>query len=486
MGMFTGGTPFPSIGGDGGGGGGLGSLASTALSFIPGGNLIGALGGLFGAGASHKILDSGIDDIKNLPGMQGAQGLAGNFGNVDAQGNFQMDQGLAAMQSALGAGAAGQLGGGVGFNQGNFQNAFQNADVTGAVNQANQAFGTQQGANQFGGLQGLFNQQQGLGNQFANMTAQGPQDFSGGMQGQQFGMGLQNQLAAMDQSGLQNQELNTMRTAAQPAMDRQFNQLQNRLFATGQMGSTGGGQQLEGLFNSFGQQDLGFQQEAFNRASQQQNFLGNLGSQQIGQGAGLMGQNLGQFNQGAQLANMFQQGAAGLQGQQFGQELGANQFNTSQGMNRVAQALGLVGQGSDMFNQSFGQGLGAAAGQLGFGEFGLDAARSPFELQAGLLSGGGQHAEALGALASEKAAGAGGFLSGFSDRRLKDNITRIGSWGDLSWYEWDWNDKAKEVGADKEPSYGVIAQEVAELYPQAVGTKDGYLTVHYGVLTNGI
>ena len=38
---------------------------------------------------------------------------------------------------------------------------------------------------------------------------------------------------------------------------------------------------------------------------------------------------------------------------------------------------------------------------------------------------------------------------------------------------------AKRLGADKQPSYGVIAQEVAEIIPNAIGAEAGYLTVNY-------
>lgn len=451
------------------------------------GKLLSGLGGLMGGGAEMQALNAARDDIKELPGMTGPVNVSGNFGST-VGGNFQMDPGLQGLQAMQTAGG-GLMGGGM-FNDPNFQQAFQQNDMAGALGQSNQALMQQMGPSAFGGLGGMFQQAQGLGNQFSNMTAQGPQDFSGGMQGAQFGMGMQNQLSAMDQSGLQSQELQTMRTAAQPAMDRQFNKLQDKLFAMGMGGSTGGGQQLEGLFNSFGQQDLGFQQEAFNRASQQQNFLGNMGAQQMGMGSQLMGQNLGQFNQGAQLANMFQQGAAGMEGQQFGQNLQSTQQNQSAGMNRLNQAMGLFGQGADVFGQQFGLGLQSAAGALDFGRFGMDAAALPSQLQAGLLQGGGEHARALGGLGAQRGSATSGFLGGigkslgsiFSDKRLKDNITRIGSLGDLSWYKWDWNEKAKELGANKHPPYGVIAQEVAAMYPQAVSTESGYLKVNYNMI----
>jgi hypothetical protein len=180
----------------------------------------------------------------------------------------------------------------------------------------------------------------------------------------------------------------------------------------GMLGSTGGSPQIEGLMNSFGQQDLGFQQEAFNRGTQRSQLMSQLGQGMFGQGMGVLGQNLDQFNQGAGFANMFNQGAAGLEGQTFGQQLAANQFNTSQGMNRVNQALGLFGHGADVFGGQFGLGMDAGRGLLDFGNFGLQAAAMPFQLQAALLGGSGRHAGALGGIAEKIAEAKSGFFGG--------------------------------------------------------------------------
>lgn len=66
-----------------------------------------------------------------------------------------------------------------------------------------------------------------------------------------------------------------------------------------------------------------------------------------------------------------------------------------------------------------------------------------------------------------------------SDIRLKKNIKKIGSRGPIGWYEWEWNDEAKRIGVDHEPTQGAIAQEVAAVYPNAVGVKHGYLAIDY-------
>ena len=72
-------------------------------------------------------------------------------------------------------------------------------------------------------------------------------------------------------------------------------------------------------------------------------------------------------------------------------------------------------------------------------------------------------------------------LAGFSDSRLKSNVQPIGKRGDHEWYSWTWNDKAKELGLSGD-AVGVVAQEVAQTKPDAVGMSHGYLTVDYSKL----
>ena len=88
----------------------------------------------------------------------------------------------------------------------------------------------------------------------------------------------------------------------------------------------------------------------------------------------------------------------------------------------------------------------------------------------------------------EQAAGAGAAGAGIasvamSDVELKENIRKVGDYdNNLGWYEWDWNDKAKEIGIEAEPTAGFLAQEVLEVEPEAVTIKDGYYAVDYARL----
>ena len=83
-----------------------------------------------------------------------------------------------------------------------------------------------------------------------------------------------------------------------------------------------------------------------------------------------------------------------------------------------------------------------------------------------------------------QAAGVGSMIAGaMSDVELKENIRRVGDYDDsLGWYEWDWNNKAKEIGIEAEPTTGFLAQEVLEVEPEAVTVKDGYYAVDYARL----
>jgi len=249
---------------------------------------------------------------------------------------------------------------------------------------------------------------------FAGQVAQGPQDQSGGFQQGMFNQGFQNQMAAGDQSALFNQSLASQRAAFAPEQQRQQNAMENSLFSKGMLGgnSTATGEAFRGLAEAQGAQDLAFQNNAFGQANQQQQFLGNLGSQQMGMGSQLMGQNLGQFNQNVGNFLNTQQGAAGIEGQQFGQNLQANQYNQSAGQQRLQNSLGLFQQGNDMFGQNFGLGLQGAGAGLDFGRFGLEGAAMPYNLQAGLVGAGGEHANALNLNAGQRAESQGGMWGG--------------------------------------------------------------------------
>ena len=75
----------------------------------------------------------------------------------------------------------------------------------------------------------------------------------------------------------------------------------------------------------------------------------------------------------------------------------------------------------------------------------------------------------------------GGFgYSGYSDSRLKDNIKFVHRPNGHNVYTWDWNKLAKSIGADKQPNYGVIADELVSTNPEALEKdENGFWKVNY-------
>jgi len=114
-------------------------------------------------------------------------------------------------------------------------------------------------------------------------------------------------------------------------------------------------------------------------------------------------------------------------------------------------------------------------------------------IQAKVISSGGAYPlylspegggiDVTGAATFSSSVTAGGDVIAFasSDRRLKDNLTRIESSlekvGKLSGYSFDWNSN-QETYSGKD--YGVVAQEVEAIFPELVKTRDnGYKAVKY-------
>lgn len=170
-----------------------------------------------------------------------------------------------------------------------------------------------QGASgQFGdaGLQGLGNLQQ-LANTGVGLSAMGladASDFAGQLRGQ-----AQNAFGSLPGTQQQStaETLGLLRQQAQPFEERAFSNLQDNLFATGRLGTTGGGLQTEAFARGLGQADLGRQLAASGegRAAQQA---------QLGLGTGLASQ------QDALLSNAMNrfQGMSGLS-----QNLGRDRFS---------------------------------------------------------------------------------------------------------------------------------------------------------------
>ena len=71
-----------------------------------------------------------------------------------------------------------------------------------------------------------------------------------------------------------------------------------------------------------------------------------------------------------------------------------------------------------------------------------------------------------------------------TDNKLLSEVkTRMVLENGLVIHIWEWNEKAKELGMDKHPNAGLIAQDVEHMFPEAViKDENGYLMVDLPVL----
>lgn len=137
-------------------------------------------------------------------------------------------------------------------------------------------------------------------------------------------------------------------------------------------------------------------------------------------------------NQRMNTLQAYQNTLGGLQGLA---SLPSNTNQIASGMAGIGQTLGQGQVAAAQANQ--------AAGQQGFGN----------------LMGAGQ----LGLAA----------FSAFCDPALKENVKRIGAAGGYNIYEWDWNEKAKEMGASGK-GVGPMADEIERFEPERIEIRNGY------------
>lgn len=144
-------------------------------------------------------------------------------------------------------------------------------------------------------------------------------------------------------------------------------------------------------------------------------------------------------------------------------------------LGQMAQGLFGIGAGISGLEQSLmAQGLSAeqarAAAALGAGNLAI----SPYATAADMQQRQQEStAGFFGSLAGGIGA-AGGFAK-FSDIRLKENINHVDTLPNgIKLYTWDWKEERNE------PTFGVLAQEVQQVIPEAViKHPDGYLMVNY-------
>lgn len=256
--------------------------------------------------------------------------------------------------------------------------------------------------------------------------------------------------------------------------------------------------QNAGMYNAAEQQQYGqrlSEAELYNRAQGQlfgqgataADFANQAQQQQFGQGmenADLYNQQIQQyFNQG-QAATAFNNNA---QNQWYNQDAARAAFENNARQQQIQEAaylrnvplndISVLLNGNSptapAFNQ-FAQVGVAAPDYQGAVQNNYNAAIEQYKAkQAARSQGLGSIFGALGSIGASAATG--GLSNIFSDRRLKEDIKRIGTLANgIPTYAF------KYIG-DKFQRFGVMAQEVLEVIPDAVGyDKDGFMYVDYG------
>ena len=303
--------------------------------------------------------------------------------------------------------------------------------------------------------------------------------------GEQQALGMFGNQAQLSQFGA-GQSANQ---AQNQAIAQNFAQAQ----AAGQMGNQavaqnfGQGQAANQAFNQAVQQNMA---QGLTAAQAQNQAAQQIYSQLMGV-AGLQNQAIGQ-NQNAALQQQAAQNSA--QAQQFNQALQGAQFGNTAQQQALAQQMQLRNQplneisalmsGSQIQMPQFQGYTGAnvaAAPVFQATQAGAQDAMARYNAQqagANSLTSGlfGLGGAALGGAGAAAGGGATGGLAGlFSDRRLKSNIKRVGTHSrGFGVYEYDIFGRRER---------GVLAQEVAQVFPDAVAMHpSGFLMVNYGAL----
>jgi len=352
--------------------------------------------------------------------------------------------------------------------------------------------------------------EQAVGTQFGGFDNQQINSLQNAAVNQSLNPAAQFSAPNFDVQGRTNELFGQQRELLDPAFAQQRSQLESDLFGSGRLGlriaSEGAGAGTDGFVNpdAFGlgrAQSQALADAAFNARNQA------FGEQQAQFGQELQGFGANQSAQQQQLANQqaLQSSLFGQQLQGFDAQQGSAQQLAGLGGTLGQQNLSVFGANENLQNQYrqgllqagtglFGMGTGVASLENELLKLGLSAeqARAMSAANAGqmLASGKEEKKDGKGFLGSVVGAagqvGAASIYAG-SDIRLKNNIVLVETDdAGISWYTWEWNDIAKELGLDSSNPYGVMAQEVMHIVPEAVIMgDDGYYRVDYNKVAGG-
>jgi hypothetical protein len=276
----------------------------------------------------------------------------------------------------------------------------------------------------------------------ASMTGSPEGEYSGAMQPELLGIrgaalggaeNLYKTLSQFDVGSVANQLYQQEYEMLKPTLAAQQTQMQERMFGTGRLGL-----KLAGEGVGAGAAAGMVSPDAFG--------LGQAQSQMLGQLA------LGARERAYQEAMQTGQLASGMLG-------------SAMGIEEMAQKLIALG----IEAQSARSAAAAAAGQVGTSGYNMAT-------QAAM-----NQDTAMGSFWGGLFGGVGTAMSK-SDISLKEDIKLLGKLPNgINWYSWSWNNIAKKLGIDKQPTTGVLAQEIQKIIPDAVKVDpaDGYLMVDY-------
>ena len=279
----------------------------------------------------------------------------------------------------------------------------------------------------------------------------------------------------------------------------------NRAFAD-QAARTASGLRQTGFQNAqqLAGQDIGYNMQA-GLANQGANLQAGTTNAQLGQQVNLANQAAGnqasQFTAAAANQAALQNAAALNAQRQFGatQGMTAQQLNQGAGLQGAQLNMNAANQMGNLGQQAFntGQTIQQNQAQQGLMQQGLqqaliDAARGQYAGYTGApMASLSAPLAALGATPNQstttqsKNPGLFDYLSlgasaYASDARLKTDVTPAGNVGGFNFYNWKWNDEGKRIADPKQPTYGVMADEVQATHPHLVKRgNDGYLRVNY-------
>tara|TARA_R110000851_G_scaffold13208_2_gene45302 strand:+ start:82 stop:1002 length:921 start_codon:yes stop_codon:yes gene_type:complete len=233
-------------------------------------------------------------------------------------------------------------------------------------------------------------------------------------------------------------------------------------------------------------------QMAVNTTGAQATQAGAFGGSRHGVAEALT--NEGFARQGAQtFGNLQQQGfntalgaAQAQQGLQMGGaaqlgQLGQQAFNTGQAISQQQMQQGLMQQG--MQQALIDAARGQYAGFTGAPQQALSLPLAALGAQPNQSTTTQQKNPGLFDYLSLAASTAAQAAAAMSDVRLKTNIKHLGKENGINVYSWDWNEDGKRIADPKQPTVGVMAQELQETHPHLVELgSDGFLRVNYGGL----